>query len=217
MTAGTDWKVFLDKLSGRFSECMVLVVVVSPALFLSKPCLEEIYNALEAKVWILPILFEGPIPPVRDQWPMITKADSDKNKLMLNKVTTEFSNLNIVPAPPGTVLLQPEALIQAIADVVSRVSAPEPEAEEAEPSTEVTEHESGYEEAVSSLLVAFTGAGMTDPAKLVALLEENGIGSTEEFYSLDQDDAAEILDLAKAAKVVLGDRNKFKSLLDSFG
>jgi hypothetical protein len=31
--------------------------LVSPALFLSKPRLEEIYNALEAKIWIPP----GPI------------------------------------------------------------------------------------------------------------------------------------------------------------
>ena len=41
--AGTDWHVFLEKLNGRFSRCQVLVVVVTPALFLSKPCLEEIY------------------------------------------------------------------------------------------------------------------------------------------------------------------------------
>jgi hypothetical protein len=121
VAAGTDWHVFLEKLNSRFSKCQVLIVVVSPALFQSKPCLEEIYNALEAKIWILPIIFEGPIPPANEQWPMITEDASEKNKLMLTKVTNEFSALNTVPAPPGTVLQQPEALAQAIEDVVSRL------------------------------------------------------------------------------------------------
>ena len=41
---GVDWKVFLDKLDGRFSDCKVLIVVVTPALYQSKPCLEEIFR-----------------------------------------------------------------------------------------------------------------------------------------------------------------------------
>jgi hypothetical protein len=85
----------LEKLNSRFSKCQVLIVVVSPALFQSKPCLEKIYNALQAKIFIVPIIFEGPIPPANDQWPMITLDDSEKNKLMLTKVTNEFS-LNTV-------------------------------------------------------------------------------------------------------------------------
>ena len=118
--AGTDWKVFLEKLNSRSSDCQVLVVVVTPALFHSKPCLEEIYNALDAKLTIVPIIFEGPIPRLEDQWPKVgNKDDTDKNKLMLKKVTQEFSNLNTIPAPPGTVLQQPEALAHAIDGIVS--------------------------------------------------------------------------------------------------
>ena len=72
---GTDWKVFLDKLGGRFAECKVLVVVVTPALFQSKPCLEEIFTAQKKKVRVLPVLFENPVPDEDDQWPMITETD----------------------------------------------------------------------------------------------------------------------------------------------
>eukprot|EP01051_Picozoa_sp_SAG22_P019789 SAG22_NODE_3765_length_1538_cov_1.253648_1_plen_396_part_01 len=142
---GTDWHVFLEKLNGRFAQCEVLVAVVTPALFLSKPCLEEIYNALEAKIWILPILFEGPIPPVKQQWPMITMRDSEKNKLMLQKVTKEFSALNTIPAPPGNVLQQPEALAQAVVDVVTHLggSLQDPGAE-AEDSGPGIVHTTGY-------------------------------------------------------------------------
>ena len=225
VSGGTDWHVFLEKLNGRFSECAVLVVVVSPALYLSKPCLEEIYNALEAKIWILPILFEGPIPPVEEQWPMITKNDSEKTKLMLTKVTKEFSSLNTIPAPPGTVLEQPEALVQAITDVVAHVSPAstntQPDLKEAlqAAATDVIDHHLGYDDSVpepepeAGLLDVFTSAGMSDPAKLVALLAENAITSPEKLFALDQDGTAEILELAKAAKVALGDRNEFKILL----
>ena len=61
VVVGVDWHVFLDKLCGRFSECRVLVVVVTPALFQSKPCLEELNGAVEAGMHIvrtrLPALF----------------------------------------------------------------------------------------------------------------------------------------------------------------
>ena len=40
---GTDWKVFLLKLSSRFARCKVLIVVVTPALYASIPCLTEIF------------------------------------------------------------------------------------------------------------------------------------------------------------------------------
>eukprot|EP01052_Picozoa_sp_SAG31_P008620 SAG31_NODE_438_length_15693_cov_6.254248_12_plen_395_part_00 len=121
VAGGTDWHVFLEKLNSRFSKCQVLIVVVTPALFLSKPCLEEIYNALEAKIYVLPIIFEGNIPPSAQQWPMITADACEQTKLMLTKVTNEFCKLNTIPAPPGTVLQQPEALTLAVEDIVARL------------------------------------------------------------------------------------------------
>eukprot|EP01050_Picozoa_sp_SAG11_P032957 SAG11_NODE_10960_length_793_cov_0.899135_2_plen_54_part_01 len=48
-----------DETFSRFSECQVLVVVVTPALYPSKPCLREIYTALSKKRQIVPIIFEG--------------------------------------------------------------------------------------------------------------------------------------------------------------
>ena len=45
--AGEDWKTFLDKLSGRFSEAELMIVIVTPAYFESKPCLQELFLALE--------------------------------------------------------------------------------------------------------------------------------------------------------------------------
>ena len=44
---GVDWKTFIEKLHGRFSEAKVMIVVVTPAYFKSKPCLQELFFALE--------------------------------------------------------------------------------------------------------------------------------------------------------------------------
>lgn len=132
--AGEDWHVFLDKLSGRFSECQLLIVIVTPALFQSKPCLEEIDGALDAGLKILPLLFENPIPAPNDQWCMITKDDGE-GKLMLSRVQRGFGKLNTMPSPPGTMLDQHDVAKQRVLEQVKNLlhvssSAPEPSAAE---------------------------------------------------------------------------------------
>jgi hypothetical protein len=116
--AGVDWHVFVEKLSGRFSECKALVVVVTPALYQSRACLAEISAALDAGVRVVPVLFENPIPTAREQWPMIDKHDSD-GKLMLLKVQKDFARLNTVPAPPGDIRSQPQAIGRVVGVVAS--------------------------------------------------------------------------------------------------
>ena len=72
-------QVFLLKLSSRFAQCKVLIVIVTPALFKSLPCLKEIYTALtsKTKIKIIPVLFEGPIPDESEQWSMVSpKTDA---------------------------------------------------------------------------------------------------------------------------------------------
>ena len=49
--------------------CQVLVVVVTPAVYESRDCLEAISAALEEDLDILPVIFEGPTPSSKDeQW-----------------------------------------------------------------------------------------------------------------------------------------------------
>jgi hypothetical protein len=119
---GVDWEVFIEKLNSRFSECKVLVVVVTPALYESKPCLEEIFNALKGGVRILPVLFENPMPEPSNRWPMITKADTE-GKMMLMKVEKGFCKLNTTPSPPGDVVNQPGALTRVIDEVLKELDS----------------------------------------------------------------------------------------------
>jgi len=61
--AGENWEVILSKISGRGSQCKVLVVILNPALYLSKPCLKEIYTALCCKK--IPSCLRGPSQKMR--------------------------------------------------------------------------------------------------------------------------------------------------------
>ena len=40
--AGADWMEFLPKINSRFSRCEVLIVLLSPAFYRSRPCLDEV-------------------------------------------------------------------------------------------------------------------------------------------------------------------------------
>ena len=51
---GKDWKVFMLRLEGRKAQAKVLVVLLTAALFQSKPCLEEINAAVENDIPLLP-------------------------------------------------------------------------------------------------------------------------------------------------------------------
>ena len=87
--AGVDWHCFLEKLCGRWSHCRLLLVVVTPALYSSRPCLQEIATALKNGVKILPLLFEGPVPRKEAQWAMVEKSD-EEGKLTAKTPSTEW-------------------------------------------------------------------------------------------------------------------------------
>eukprot|EP00618_Florenciella_parvula_P018932 CAMPEP_0119475376 /NCGR_PEP_ID=MMETSP1344-20130328/6287_1 /TAXON_ID=236787 /ORGANISM="Florenciella parvula, Strain CCMP2471" /LENGTH=223 /DNA_ID=CAMNT_0007508883 /DNA_START=196 /DNA_END=863 /DNA_ORIENTATION=+ len=142
--AGTDWKVFLLKLNSRFANCKVLIVVVSPALYESIPCLNEIFDALTSKkgVKIIPVLFENPLPRSDDQWTKV-QADDLKAVEMLTRVQKDFGSLNCIPSPPGTVLEQPAVVDRVITMVREHLGKPAPSALSSEPI-----HTAGVEELV---------------------------------------------------------------------
>ena len=52
--AGKDWRCFMLRLEGKKAQAKVLVVLLTAALFQSKPCLEEINAAVENDIPLLP-------------------------------------------------------------------------------------------------------------------------------------------------------------------
>lgn len=120
--AGTDWQVFLLKLNSRFSEAKVLIVIVTPAMYRSIPCLTEIFTALTNKrrVTLLPVLFENPIPRVDEQWPSIKRHETEK-LMMLTKVQQNFGALNCIPSPPGSILDQPSIIDRVLEDTAKAI------------------------------------------------------------------------------------------------
>eukprot|EP00937_MAST-01D_sp_MAST-1D-sp2_P003748 g3748.t1 len=122
--AGCDWRVFIDKLGGRFSECTHLIVVQTDALYRSRPCLREIFTAIDKRRTILPVLFEKtPLLARRGkQWPDIKRSDRD-GKQWLMEVQRVFGAYNSVPAPPSTAREQPTALLNAIEKIAINTSS----------------------------------------------------------------------------------------------
>ena len=52
--AGKDWRCFMLRLEGKKAQAKVLVVLLTAALYQSKPCLEEINAAVENHIPLLP-------------------------------------------------------------------------------------------------------------------------------------------------------------------
>ena len=59
---------------------------------------------------IIPVLFEAPIPREKNWWTYITPKDTEDKKWLL-KATSNFKNLNCMPAPPSTALEFPEVRV----------------------------------------------------------------------------------------------------------
>ena len=120
----------------------MLIVVVTPALYASIPCLTEIFDALTSEngVKIIPVLFENPLPRSKDQWTQV-QADDLQAVEMLTRVQKRFGSLNCIPSPPGTVLEQPAVVGRVIAMVCEHLGKPAPSAPSSEPT-----HTTGVEE-----------------------------------------------------------------------
>eukprot|EP00964_Phaeocystis_antarctica_P127727 scaffold91440_cov53-Phaeocystis_antarctica.AAC.1 len=62
--------------AARYSKCEVLIVLLSPGFYNSKPCLLEAHKATKADpMEIIPLRVAEPLPGKNDQWPDIGEAD----------------------------------------------------------------------------------------------------------------------------------------------
>ena len=103
---GTDWEVFMLRLNSRRAQAKVLIVVLTAALFDSKPCLKELNAAIKKGIPVLPIRFEDKLPGHKDQWARFTDEESE---LMIYRVQEHLSKVNSIPHP-GTVLTVPDSM-----------------------------------------------------------------------------------------------------------
>jgi hypothetical protein len=103
---GKDWKVFMLRLEGKKAQAKVLVVLLTAALYQSKPCLEEIHAAIENRIPLIPIRFEAKLPDKKNQWPQLT---DEAEEVMISRVQKTLGKANDFPNP-GTMLTMPSAL-----------------------------------------------------------------------------------------------------------
>ena len=84
---GDNWKMYLDKLGGFFSKARFLLVIHTPALYQSMPCLEEIHLAYATEGVEVILLGFGDFLGVNnaDKWTMITEESPLEHKEMKNK------------------------------------------------------------------------------------------------------------------------------------
>jgi len=104
---GTDWEVFMLRLNSRRARAKVLIVVLTAALFQSKPCLKEINAAIKNGISVLPIRFEdSTLPGKGDQW---AKHTDEESEMMIYRVQEHLGKINSIPHP-GTVLTVPDSM-----------------------------------------------------------------------------------------------------------
>ena len=110
---GANWKVFIEKI--RDPCCEYLIVLQTKAFFDSRPCLEEVYTAIQCNVKIIPVLFEADALEA-PHWPRISSADVEAQE-WLTVVKKGFLGLNSVPSPPLTVLDDQRAFFEIIDEI----------------------------------------------------------------------------------------------------
>eukprot|EP00964_Phaeocystis_antarctica_P112541 scaffold76690_cov63-Phaeocystis_antarctica.AAC.2 len=129
---GHDWKGFLPKIDSRFSRCEVLIVLLSPAFYRSKPCLLEIHKSTKAKsMVIIPLRCTEPLPSKDGQWLDIDQKDL----LVLDQVQDKLGPINALP-PRGCFFDSPSYLddlvgrVRGVIDATAEASAEVEAAEE---------------------------------------------------------------------------------------
>jgi hypothetical protein len=98
----------------------VLIVVLTKALFESKPCLDEIHTAVKKGITLLPIYFEEARPSKPNQWTKFIKDDD--LELMVLDVQEQLGKINGIPHP-GTVFTVPDAMHRILIEVEKHVGA----------------------------------------------------------------------------------------------
>jgi len=115
-----NWESYLLRLDKESCEMMdeisatVMVVLLSPALLNSNPCLDELYQALENKMDFIVIRCDDDIPPKKNWWPLSDKKKRDikqRDAFMLKrkKVVDFLVQQNTIPPPGETILTAPSA------------------------------------------------------------------------------------------------------------
>ena len=113
---GVDWETFMLRLTGengKREKPKVLIVLLTAALYQSKPCLKEIETAIREEIPILPVRFEDKLPGKAAQWTNLKGQDWEMRKL---RVQEKLNSLNNIPNP-GTVLDRPSALDDIMAEL----------------------------------------------------------------------------------------------------
>ena len=113
---GVDWETFMLRLTGengKRAKPKVLIVILTAALYKSKPCLKEISTAIENKIALLPVRFEDKLPAKEDQW---TNLEDQEWEMMKFRVQAKLNKLNNIPNP-GTVLNRANALKDIMAEI----------------------------------------------------------------------------------------------------
>ena len=122
---GVDWQTFMLRLNGengKREKPKVLVIILTAALFHSRPCLKEISTAIENKIHLLPVRFEDKLPAKEEQW---TNLDDPEWEMMKFHVQAKLNKLNNIPNP-GTVLNRATALQDIMAAIEKHLPAPPP-------------------------------------------------------------------------------------------
>ena len=120
---GVDWETFMLRLTGengKREKPKVLVIILTAALFHSRPCLKEIDTAIKNKIALLPVRFEDQLPAKEEQW---TNLDDPEWEMMKFHVQAKLNKLNNIPNP-GTVLNRATALEDIMAELEKHLPAP---------------------------------------------------------------------------------------------
>jgi len=120
---GVDWETFMLRLTGengKREKPKVLIIILTAALYQSKPCLKEIDTAIRHEVALLPVRFEDKLPGKAEQWTNLVGPDWEMRKF---RVQEKLNSLNNIPNP-GTVLDRATALQDIMAAVEKHLPAP---------------------------------------------------------------------------------------------
>ena len=120
---GVDWETFMLRLTGengKREKPKVLIIILTAALYQSKPCLKEIDTAIKHEVELLPVRFEDKLPGKAAQWTNLKGQEWEMRKF---RVQEKLNALNNIPNP-GTVLNRATALQDIVAAIEKHLPAP---------------------------------------------------------------------------------------------
>jgi hypothetical protein len=120
---GVDWETFMLRLTGengKREKPKVLIIILTAALYQSKPCLKEIDTAIKHEVELLPVRFEDNLPGKAEQWTNLKGQEWEMRKF---RVQEKLNALNNIPNP-GTVLNRPTSLQDIVAELEKHLPAP---------------------------------------------------------------------------------------------